>query len=231
MKLRDRRIQKEAILVKEKLVSQFETLKSQVNPHFLFNTFSTLMTVIDEDKHTAMEYVEKLADFYRSILSYRELDMIPIKEELKILEAYIYILKKRFGNNLEVAIGSINDTAYIIPLSLQILVENAMKHNIISVDRPLKIDIFEEEAGYICVSNKLQRKFNPESSTGFGLDSLSRRYGVLGNKKIKIEEVEKCFIVSIPILNHKSNKYENLDYRGRSRFSKKTRKVASSNKS
>lgn len=225
MKLRDRRIQREATLVKEKLVSQFETLKSQINPHFLFNTLSTLITVIDEDQQVAIEYVEKLADFYRSILSYRELELIPIDEELKIMKDYIYILKKRFGENLVVAIEEIDQGANIIPLTLQILVENAVKHNVISMNQPLKIDIFQEEESYICVRNKLQRKLNPEPSTGFGLESICRRYDVLSQKKVKIQEAEHYFKVSIPILNHKPSKYENLDYRRRSSFFTQAREV------
>lgn len=202
IRTREKRMQREAALVKEKLESQFETLKSQINPHFLFNNFNTLITIIEENPSLAVEYVEKLADFYRSILQYREKELIPLEEELKMVEDYTFLLKKRFGNNLHVAIEKGEQGSYIVPLTLQMLLENAVKHNIISKQQPLEIAIYPENGSYITIRNHLQRKIVAEPSTGFGLDSIIKRYGLLTAKKVLIGEADNEFKVSIPIMNN-----------------------------
>ena len=203
MRSRERRMQREASLVKEKLESQFETLKSQINPHFLFNNFNTLITIIEENPTIAVEYVEKLSDFYRSILQYREHQTIPLNEELKIVADYVFLLKKRFGENFRMSI-EVNDinNANVVPLTLQMLVENAIKHNVISKHDPLTVRVLQDDQGYITICNNLQKKIVPEHSTGFGLESIVKRYGLLTNKKVLIREERNEFKVSIPLMSN-----------------------------
>lgn len=203
MRTRERRLQREASLVREKLESQFETLKSQINPHFLFNNFNTLITIIEENPTIAVEYVEKLSDFYRSILQYREQQTIPLQEELKIVKDYTFLLKKRYGDNLNMQI-EIEDrqAGNIVPLTLQMLVENAVKHNVISRHDPLTIRVLRDDKGYITICNNLQKKIVAEQSTGFGLESIVKRYGLLTDKAVIIREEQQEFKVSIPPLTN-----------------------------
>jgi len=196
---REKRIEREAFLQKEKAISQLETLKSQVNPHFLFNSFNTLTALIEEDRETAVEYVEKLSDFYRSILQYREQNLIALEEELKIVESYFYLLQKRYGKNIKLKLDVNGHTGKIVPLTLQMLVENAVKHNIISSSKPLTVSIATTN-GHIVVSNNLQPKLTKERSTGFGLQSIANHYGMITNKKVEVESGKDCFEVRIPLL-------------------------------
>ena len=205
-------MQREASLVREKLESQFEALKSQINPHFLFNNFNTLITIIEENPTIAVEYVEKLSDFYRSILQYREQQTIHLREELKIVKDYTFLLKKRYGDNLRMNIEIENlDHVHIVPLTLQMLVENAVKHNVISRHDPLTIRILREDTGYITICNNLQKKIVAEQSTGFGLESIVKRYGLLTDQEVLIRPERHEFKVSIPPLPE-TQKYESLDY-------------------
>lgn len=211
IRLREKRMEKEANLRKEMVESQFEALKSQINPHFLFNTFNTLVTLIEEEPALAVNFVEHLSDFYRSILQYREHDLITIAEELELVKNYAYLLKKRFGENLILAIEfTPEDSQSVAPLTLQILLENAIKHNVIAQGKQLFIRIRQVD-DYIEVSNNLQPKLTKEPSTGFGLQNITSRYALLSNKKIEIEQKEGMFAVRIPII--KKQVYEGIDYR------------------
>lgn len=198
---RDKRLEREATLKREKIESQFEALKSQINPHFLFNSFNTLITIIEENPEMAVEFVEKLSDFYRSILQYREMEVISLQEEAELVKNYAFLLKKRFGDSLSLEVHNGSRQAYIAPLTLQILVENAVKHNIISKSRPLKIEISTDEE-YITVRNNLQKKIAMDLSTGFGLQSIANRYALLIDRAVRIEEGEDYFSVSIPIIKN-----------------------------
>ncbi len=202
VKERERQLQKQADLRKERIESQLELLKSQINPHFLFNNFNTLMAIIEEDSSLAIEYVERLSDFYRSILHYREKDVIQIQEELGLIKNYAFLLRKRYGDNIKLTIDSEDflNGSYIVPLTLQMLVENAVKHNIISKMKPLIIKIAADEGHYISVSNNRQQKLTKEPSTGFGLQSIQSRYALLSKKGVQIEETDDQFKVRIPIL-------------------------------
>lgn len=204
VKTREKQLQKQADLKKERIESQLELLKSQINPHFLFNNFNTLAALIEEDSDLAIEYVERLSDFYRSILHYREKDMIRIDEELELIRNYEFLLQKRYGNNLKLTIhpNGTSHELFIVPLTLQMLVENAVKHNIISKTKPLNIEISCDDDQYISVSNNIQKKITSEPSTGFGLQSIRSRYALLIHKKVQIEETETAFKVRIPILKN-----------------------------
>lgn len=200
---RERRLLREDMLKREKIESQFEALKSQINPHFLFNSFNTLITIIEENPELAVEYVENLSDFYRSILQYREKELIPLREEMELVKSYAFLMKKRYGDNFQLHTQVNGETAYVAPLTLQMLVENAVKHNVISKIKPLRIDIDLEGAEYITVRNNIQKKMTPKQhSTGFGLQSIVTRYSLLTDKKVRVEENEAEFRVSIPLIKN-----------------------------
>ncbi|MDB4286341.1 histidine kinase, partial [bacterium] len=202
IKTREDRLKAKERLETEKIEFQFETLKSQINPHFLFNSLNTLVTVIEEDKEEAVDYVEKLSDFYRSMLEYRSHNLIAIPEELRMLKDYFFLQKKRFGDNLNlhIEVDEKNIKGNIAPLTLQMLVENAIKHNVISRKKPMTISV-THELGYIKVSNLIQAKRNQEPSTRVGLQNISNRYALLTSKEVLVEATDIFFTVSIPILS------------------------------
>lgn len=205
VKLRDQRVQRVNLLEKEMITSQLNALKAQINPHFLFNSFNTLITIIDEDPEMAVEYVEKLSDFYRSILQLRDKEVITVEEETELLKNYYYLLQKRFGDNLKLDIQLNGTQGYVVPLTFQVLLENAIKHNVISKSKPLLVQVSKAENGYIRIANNIQPKKLREPSTQFGLQSLEKRYELLANKQIRIQTNQKEFIIDIPILESVSN--------------------------
>ncbi len=198
---RDRRQQRIARLEKEKVQSQFEALKSQINPHFLFNSFNTLAAIIEESPGEAVQYVDKLSDFYRSILQYREQAVINLSEELSLVRDYGYLLKYRYGENLEMEYKVTDADRYaVVPFALQLLVENAVKHNVISSTRKLRI-LIEISSNKIIVANNVQPKFTKDSSTSFGLESLRQRYEMLGAPPLEVASEEHSFRVELPLLD------------------------------
>ncbi len=201
LRLRDKRIQRDVLLQREKIELQLETLKSQINPHFLFNSFNTLLAVIESDPIAAARYVEELSDFYRQILAYREKDVIPLEEELLLIGNYKHLLEKRFAEHVRLDIHVPDKSGYVVPLTLQLLVENAVKHNIISQSKPLTIHIFQSAPDQLIVENNLQKKApSPGHSTGFGLHILRSHYLILTGKPIQVVESNGIFRVHIPII-------------------------------
>jgi two-component system LytT family sensor kinase len=194
-------VEEKEMLKRESLQAQVNALKIQVNPHFLFNTLNTLAAVIPENPLQAVDFVQQLSKVYRHILEVRDEPSILLKEELEVLEAYAFLLKTRHGDNLAIRIrvGEEKMGQRIVPLSLQILMENAIKHNIVSAARPLRIDIYAEE-GSLLMTNNLQRKQQPIESTGIGLDNIRNRYRLLGARQVEVEEGAEHFIVRIPLL-------------------------------
>lgn len=182
------------------LGAQYELLKQQVNPHFLFNSLNTLKYMVESgDKHS-VNFILKLADFYRFTLESRKLDLIRLSEELEILDAYMYLLKARFENGIELT-KNIDEQVYpslIPPFTLQLLIENCIKHNVVSMEKPLHISIYSTE-GYLIVKNKIQLKRVPESSTGLGLENINQRYIHLLDKRIEIDVDADTFTIKLPI--------------------------------
>jgi ligand-binding sensor domain-containing protein len=200
---RDRRLQRENMLRKQQIESQYEALRSQINPHFLFNRFNTLIAMIEENPKDAVIYTEKLSDLFRNVLQYRDREAIPLDEELVLLANYSFLLEQRFGNKIRLSIGTPPDNVQIVPLSLQLLVENAIKHNVVSRNKPLWIKLtFDRENERVCVENNFQPKLRKEQSTGFGLRSLADRYAMLTSHKIVIEQQANLFRVYLPFLKN-----------------------------
>lgn len=189
-------------LEEENIRSQYETLKSQINPHFLFNNLNTLASLIEENPKVAVDYVNRTADYYRKILNLRGQEIITISEELELVNDYFFLQKKRFGNNLSISI-SIPETVlttFVAPLTLQMLVENAIKHNIISAEKPLNIELVAENASYIQVKNNLQKRTESAPSSKLGLKNITERYSYLSPNKVEIIITSFTFTVSVPIL-------------------------------
>ncbi|MBI1780447.1 MAG: histidine kinase, partial [Sphingobacteriales bacterium] len=202
IKYREREVQKLQQLQQEKIQFQFETLKNQVNPHFLFNSFNTLISVIDENPHNAIEYVEQLSDFYRTIVTTRENELIPLEEELSLINKYFFIQQKRFGSSLNYVLSlSEEDIKHIQipPLTLQLLAENAIKHNAISKETPLTFEILRSN-DYLVVQNNINEKINKEPSTGIGLPNIIHRYRLLSGKEVRVENNHQTFKVLLPVL-------------------------------
>lgn len=188
-------------LAKENIQSQYETLKSQINPHFLFNNLNTLSALIEENPKVAVEYVRNTADYYRNILNLKDKEVITLGEELELITTFFNLQFNRYGNNLMliVDVDSSLHSSYVAPLSLQMLLENAIKHNIISKDKPLTVKVTAKD-GFIVVSNNLQRRDLDQPSSGFGLKNITDRYSYLSSHKVEISENDSYFTVSIPIL-------------------------------
>ena len=187
------------------LGAQYELLKQQVNPHFLFNSLNTLKSMVDMNDPHSSEFILKLSDFYRFTLESRKMDLIPLCEELNILESYTFLLKARFEEGFEVQdmISPDCHQASIPPFTLQLLIENCIKHNVVSLEKPLIIKVYNDD-NFIVVENKIQLK-RGELSTGVGLDNINQRFMHLIHKEIEIEKSETIFKVKIPIIHDHSN--------------------------
>ncbi|HEX2934347.1 MAG TPA: histidine kinase [Bacteroidales bacterium] len=190
-------------LQRANLEARFETLKTQINPHFLFNSLNTLMyLVVDNPKAT--EYIENLSDFMRYLLQTREKEAVTLSEELSLVRKYIYIQQNRFGAKLKVNIDIPESFAHeaIPPLAIQMLVENAIKHNVVSSDNNLNIHIYIDQDGSLVVENNLKEKIDKEPSTGVGLSNIRSRYQFLTGKQIVILCENDKFIVKLPFKNN-----------------------------
>jgi hypothetical protein len=186
----------------DQTIAQLDTLKNQISPHFLFNSLNTLVALISENQQQAIDFTHKLSEVYRYILEYKEKELVSLATELTFIRSYLFLLKIRYPENLTVEYN-INDAhlKYLVaPLSIQMLIENALKHNIISKSHPLSIEIYTEEGDAIFVKNKLQLKKTIEDSTKTGLDNIRKRYQFLSNKSIEVMKTQESFRVVIPLL-------------------------------
>ncbi len=195
-------VQEREKLKRETISAELQALKTQVNPHFLFNNLNTLASLIPEDPKVAVDFVQQLSKLYRHILEVKDEPVIALRDELDVMRAYAFLLHTRFGNNLDVSIQVPEEKLdkKVIPLSLQILMENAIKHNIVSSDRPLKVDVVASN-GKLVVSNNLQKKNQVNESTGIGLDNIRSRYALYGNARVEVIDNGTSFTVSIPLLD------------------------------
>ena len=202
VKYRENQLRKWQHLQRENLQSQLDTLKAQVSPHFLFNSMNTLVALIEEEPKTAVSYANHLSDLFRKIVQHRHNDTIPLVEEIALIEDYFFIQQKRFANGLVLENklhpeNSVN--MQIAPLTLQLLVENAIKHNTFTKELPLVISI-ETNDGYLVVRNNLRVKPYPEAGAGMGLQNIQRRYKLLTGKEVLVERSKTHFSVFIPLI-------------------------------
>lgn len=185
----------------EKLASQYQSLKDQLNPHFLFNSLNVLSNLVYESADRSAEFIQQLAKIYRYVLDVQQEELVDLDAELVFAENYLSLQKLRFEKNLEYFID-VQETQgyYLPPLSLQLLLENAVKHNIASKEKPLKIMIQKEDDRLI-VRNILQPKNSPsDEGSGIGLENIRQRYALLSKEKPEIRESSTEFIVVLPLL-------------------------------
>lgn len=187
------------ILEKETIRAKYETLKNQVSPHFLFNSLNALTNLVYEDQDKAVKFIKQLSEVYRYVLDSRDKEVVSLEEEKNFLNSYIFLQQIRFGEKLKVDVNLGTEPCLVAPLVLQMLVENAIKHNVISEEYPLAIRIYMND-GFIVVENDVRKKSVLQSeSQGLGLDNIIHRYGFLSDKKVEVMEGE-MFRVKLPIL-------------------------------
>jgi len=186
-------------LEKDNIQAKYETLKTQINPHFLFNSLNSLTNLVDENE-AAVKYISDLSDFFRYMLGSRDKELVLVREEVNLLEKYIHLQESRFKTNLNIHVD-VPESFYhyaMPPLVLQMLVENSIKHNIISQDKPLKVSVRAEKETLL-VENNLQKK-SGVSSTGQGLRNITERYRLFTTREVEITKTSAIFKVAIPLL-------------------------------
>lgn len=182
---------------------KYKQLRAQVNPHFLFNSLNILVSLINSNPNKATEYTKQLASIYRYLLSNDNVEVVPLSDELKFAQQYAKILNIRYDQGIKINIPQVTDIAVlstrIIPTAIQILIENACKHNIISAIKPLIINIIIDD-NKITVNNTITPRPIPADSTGLGLKGLKEKYKIIANKEIEIKQTHTTFSVSIPLM-------------------------------
>ncbi len=190
-------------LKKENLQTQLDSLKSQIQPHFLFNSLSTLSSLVSEDTKKAERFIEELSSVYRYLLQNNDQPLTTLESELQFIDAYFHLLQTRFGHGIvlekEIPIGQLS---YLIPpLTLQLLVENAVKHNVILGHQPLKIRIYTDESNNLFVINNLQKKTQSIASDKTGLVNIASKYRLLGQPHVIIHQSADIFRVTVPLIH------------------------------
>ena len=199
-----------AQLQRENYKAQLEGLKNQVQPHFLFNSLNVLGALINKDQDQAVEFTQRLSDLYRSLLDYGSEVLIPLKKEVEIAESYAFLLKTRFQNAIQIDIKIEEEflDLHLPPGSLQMLIENAIKHNGSTSKNPLKINIYTE-SNYIVVENSLQSRRDKVVSTKTGLNNIKSRYKFVSEQEVLIEKNEYEFIVKLPLIKVEAHESSN----------------------
>jgi hypothetical protein len=181
--------------------AKFDALKNQLDPHFLFNSLNVLTSLIEENPDNAQKFTTSLSKVYRYVLEQKNKDLVTVDEELAFAKTYMSLLKMRFEDSIifEIPERASNPESKVVPLSLQLLLENAVKHNTVTTSKPLHVKIFED-AGNLVVENNLQPKQIVKKSSGVGLNNIKQRYDLLTDKKVFINQQAKSFAVAIPML-------------------------------
>lgn len=191
-------------LKKEMLVSKYASLKNQISPHFLFNSLNTLTSLMYEDRDMASDFLSRLASSYRYILENTEEDLVSLSKELNFLDSYVFMMNIRHEGALKIHTDIKVDTEeFLVPtLSLQMLVENALKHNYYSKEKPLNVHIYSVGKIGIVVENTLRKRTNEEESTRLGHKNIQKRYSFYTNQQVSIEEEAELFKVTMPLLHN-----------------------------
>jgi sensor histidine kinase YesM len=210
--VKDQQIEHEKV-ISGNVSAQFESLKNQLDPHFLFNSLNVLNALIEENPSKAQEFTNSLSRTYRYILDQKDKELVLLEEELKFAQTYIDLLQMRFEDSLTYSLPTEikQEGAKVVPLSLQLLLENVIKHNKATNKKPIHINIYESSDGYLIIENNLNKKNTPDNRKGIGLQNIAGRYAILTSKPIKIEENEEKFIVKIPILTKKIEHMKIID--------------------
>ncbi|GAB5524732.1 MAG: hypothetical protein Roseis2KO_26040 [Roseivirga sp.] len=187
---------------REQMATKYESLKNQVNPHFLFNSLNALTNLVYEDQDQAANFIRQLSKVYRYVLDTQSKELVSLKTELTFLNSYVFLQKIRFDDKLTVDISVEGfEERLLPPIALQMLLENAIKHNTIAEEEPLTVQIYIEDESYIVVKNNLQKKRIPlEASSGMGLENIKSRYEFLSKSAVEVTETADEFIVKLPLL-------------------------------
>ncbi len=218
---------KEQKIIAGTAAAKFDALKNQLDPHFLFNSLNVLTSLIEEDPYQAQKFTTSLSKVYRYVLEQKNKDLVTVDEELQFAKTYVRLLKMRFEDSIvfEIPDQCSDPNAKIVPLSLQLLLENAVKHNVVTASKPLHIKVFEE-AGMLAVTNNLQEKQVVKQSSGVGLTNIQQRYGILTDRKVKISKTATDFSVKLPVLTQQISKHETQEvYLEDKRYEKAKAKV------
>lgn len=196
-------------VVEQKLIAksanaQFESLKNQLDPHFLFNSLNVLSSLIDENPNQAQHFTAAMSKIYRYVLEQKDKELVTVDEELDFARTYCDLLKTRFEDsvNFEFTVKETDRKSYVVPLSLQLLLENCIKHNFATSQKPLNIKIYSEQ-GFLFIENNLQAREQMKESAGIGLANIVQRYSLLTKQNVFIEKSTDFFRVKIPILTQK----------------------------
>jgi sensor histidine kinase YesM len=181
--------------------AKFESLKNQIDPHFLFNSLNVLSSLIEENPENAQQFTTSLSKIYRYVLEQKDKELVTVSEELAFAKTYMKLLKMRFENSITFELPSDfeNPDAKVVPLSLQLLLENTIKHNVVSENKPLHIKIYIKD-NFLVVENNLQKKEVLQDRKGVGLQNIVSRYAILSERKVLIDENKETFAVYLPIL-------------------------------
>lgn len=181
--------------------AKFESLKNQIDPHFLFNSLNVLSSLIEENPENAKQFTTSLSKIYRYVLEQKDKELVTVSEELTFAKTYMKLLKMRFENSItfELPTDFENPDAKVVPLSLQLLLENTIKHNVVSENKPLHIKIYIKD-NFLVVENNLQKKEVLQDRKGVGLQNIVSRYAILSERKVLIDETKETFAVYLPIL-------------------------------
>jgi sensor histidine kinase YesM len=184
-------------------MAEMEMIKSQINPHFLFNNLNVLSGMVIKDNPEANKFIEEFSKVYRYILNNQQKELVELNSELEFIQPYIFLLKKRFNEGLEVdiTIADKYKQLYVVPAAIQMLIENAIKHNVISRHKPLHIEIHSNGNNTLIVKNNLQLRTALVPSSRIGLQNIRRRYEIISDRSINVQQSEKEFEVTLPLLN------------------------------
>jgi hypothetical protein len=189
-------------LKSRQLRTELDMLKNQVSPHFLFNSLNTLVALIHEDPALAERFTKDLSHVYRYILQHKEKEVVDLGTELDFTQAYINLMKVRFAESLRINVDVAPEHRQLLiaPLTLQLLLENALKHNVASVASPLQVDIHVENGRTLVVRNSLHRKQGTVEGTGTGINNVKQRYAFLSEREVDVIETREHFLVALPLM-------------------------------
>ncbi|MBL0180923.1 MAG: histidine kinase [Chitinophagaceae bacterium] len=183
--------------------AELQLVKSQINPHFLFNNLNVLSALVMKNTDEANRFIEEFSKVFRYILNNHDKELVNIRTEMDYIKPYIFLLKKRFAEGLDISVDIPQDREnfYIIPASIQMLIENAIKHNVVSRSRPLHIKVHANGNNTIVVTNNLQLRDSVDNSTKIGLNNIIKRYLLVSGRKVEVFKDENAFTVTLPLLS------------------------------
>ena len=186
----------------ETATARLQALRSQLNPHFLFNSLNTLSSLVHRDADAADDFIQQLAKVYRYVLEHSEHDTVTLRTELQFVASYLWLLQMRFkeGLRIKMSIDATSEDLHLPPMTLQVLIENAVKHNIVSPKQPLTITITNDNEDCLVVKNNLQERTEKDASSSVGLTNITARYEHLAQKTMTVVRTDDAFIVRVPLL-------------------------------